>query len=504
MNQNWIALHAMCRELNPLFTNALFVNAYSNGVDELVLVFELENSHYAIKCLFLEGAMYFVFLKEVPNPGSKALYWFKGLNGGKVKAFKPNGLDRSFRLEFASGKVLLFKMYGRMSNVLYYHDKARPIEIFKAVHKNDLELKLSQFSKNIDFNMTFNNKDEFAINNKYLPMAIIDLTFESYTRGSIEEHIKNRIKEMSKSWGIVPTKLGFGLSVLESNYNSVLEACNELVKQHFPVYVFAKEKGRLVSAKKKELNKTEKQIIALKANKEKVSNRKSSKEIADILMANLHQIEKRATVVELFDFYENKNIKIKLNKDLSPQANAEKYYKKSKNGGKELEEIDKKLLGLEKRRAKLLIEFEEMQEMEDFKSLKTVTKKENPKDDKVQKSSPYWTFQVEGLEVLVGKNAKSNDELLRLTKKNDWWFHAKDVAGSHCVVRNGGVDLTPVQLEKVGALAAHYSKAKSQSVVPVIYTPRKHVRKPKGFPPGKVMVEKESVVLVEPSGPQNL
>jgi predicted ribosome quality control (RQC) complex YloA/Tae2 family protein len=145
-----------------------------------------------------------------------------------------------------------------------------------------------------------------------------------------------------------------------------------------------------------------------------------------------------------------------------------------------------------------------MQEMDDFKSLKTVTKKENSKDDKVQKSSPYWTFQVEGLEVFVGKNAKSNDELLRLTKKNDWWFHAKDVAGSHCVVRNGGVDLTPVQLEKVGALAAHYSKAKSQSVVPVIYTPRKHVRKPKGFPPGKVIVEKESVVLVEPSGPQNL
>ena len=247
-----------------------------------------------------------------------------------------------------------------------------------------------------------------------------------------------------------------------------------------------------------------KQIKALEANQIKVSNRKSSKEIADILMANLHNVKKGLTSVELFDFYENKNISIKLNKDLSPQANAEKYYKKSKNGGKELEDIQKKLKVYTSKMVKLEEELKVIEDLTDFKSLKPLAKEEVQKGPKVKKAVPYWTFELEGLEVMVGKNAKSNDELLRLTRKNDWWFHAKDVAGSHCIVRNNGAALTPVQLEKVGALAAYYSKAKSQTLAPVIYTLRKYVRKPKGFLPGKVIVEKEDVILVEPSPPQKL
>jgi len=504
VNQNWICLHATCQELNEKLADALFVDSYSNGVDDLVLVFETPDSQYAIKCLFLEGAMYLVFMDLVPNPSTKALHWFKGGHGFKLKAFKPNGLDRSFRLELDSNSTIVFKMYGRMSNVLFFKEKARPTEIFRSVHKKDLELKLSHFPKEMSFNMTYNNKEEFAANNKHLPHAIIDLAFESYQRGSLEEHIKQQIEGFSKSWGLVPSKFGFTLSVLESEYESVLNACNELVKQHFPIYVFTKEKGRLTQGKTKEINRLAKQIKALEVNQIKVYNRKSSKEIADILMANLHKVKKGVTSVELFDFYENKNICIKLNKDLSPQANAEKYYKKSKNGGKELEEIEKKLklfaAQIEQLKKELLV----LEDVTDFKSLKPFAKNEVNKGPKVQKALPYWSFALEGLEVLVGKNAKSNDELLRLTRKNDWWFHAKDVAGSHCIVRNNGVALTPVQLEKVGALAAYYSKAKSQTLAPVMYTLRKYVRKPKGFLPGKVIVEKEDVILVEPSPPQKL
>ena len=501
MHQNWISLHAICKEMNEIMVSGIFVDAYSNGVDELVLVFELEKSHYAIKCLFLEGAMYFVFLTEVPNPGSKALHWFQSMKGSKVKKFKPHGLDRSFRIEMEHGETLVFKLYGRMSNVLFYKEKARPMEVFRTMHKNDLDLKLSQFPMEMNFNMTFNNKDEFAVNNKYLPKALVELTFESYERGSLEEYIKGQIQEFSKSWGLVSTQSGFELDVLESSYSSILEACNELVKQHFPVYVFANAKGKLIQDKTKEFKALDKQIKALSVNREKLKNRKSSKEIADIIMANLHAIKKGESKVELFDFYENKEIVVKLNKNLSPQDNATKYYKKFKSSGNEVEELDKKYTQLTKRFEKVKLELETIEDIHDFKTLKPFIKKESKMDKVKQKSSPYWAFDVEGIELWVGKSAKANDELLRLTSKNDWWLHAKDVAGSHCIVKQDLEALPNSLLEKIAAITAYYSKAKNQSLVPVIYTKRKFVRKPKGFPPGKVIVEKENVVLVEPQRP---
>jgi predicted ribosome quality control (RQC) complex YloA/Tae2 family protein len=53
-------------------------------------------------------------------------------------------------------------------------------------------------------------------------------------------------------------------------------------------------------------------------------------------------------------------------------------------------------------------------------------------------------------------------------------------------------------IEKAAALAAHYSKMRNDSLVPVIYTPKKYVRKPKGLPEGAVVVDKEKVLMVEP------
>ena len=101
----------------------------------------------------------------------------------------------------------------------------------------------------------------------------------------------------------------------------------------------------------------------------------------------------------------------------------------------------------------------------------------------------------------MGKSAAANYELtMRHSHKNDLWLHAKDVSGSHVLIKwKPGKEYSMSLIKHASALAAYYSKLKGSNLVPVSYTPRKFVRKPKGSAPGQVIVEKEEVLLVEPS-----
>uniref|UniRef100_UPI003568162F NFACT RNA binding domain-containing protein n=1 Tax=Fodinibius sp. TaxID=1872440 RepID=UPI003568162F len=92
-----------------------------------------------------------------------------------------------------------------------------------------------------------------------------------------------------------------------------------------------------------------------------------------------------------------------------------------------------------------------------------------------------------------------------LAHKEDIWLHARGVGGSHVVIRMGNQkDYPPkrVILQAAG-YAAFYSKARGMKTAPVMYTKRKYVRKPKGSPPGSVVLEREEVEMVPPVNPGN-
>ncbi|MGB0346104.1 MAG: NFACT RNA binding domain-containing protein, partial [Balneolaceae bacterium] len=87
--------------------------------------------------------------------------------------------------------------------------------------------------------------------------------------------------------------------------------------------------------------------------------------------------------------------------------------------------------------------------------------------------------------------------------KEDIWFHARGVSGSHIVIRMNNSKTVPDMslIEEVASFAAYQSKAKGSKLAPVIYTKRKYVRKPKGSAHGAVFIQKENVVIVEPKNP---
>ncbi len=118
---------------------------------------------------------------------------------------------------------------------------------------------------------------------------------------------------------------------------------------------------------------------------------------------------------------------------------------------------------------------------------------------------PFRRYDLgHGYEAWVGKTAQQNDLLtLRHARPFDLWLHARGVPGSHVVLRLPGRQSQPppALLDAAAALAAYHSKARGSALVPVIVVPRKQVRKPKGSPPGSVVVMREQVRLVEPALP---
>lgn len=115
---------------------------------------------------------------------------------------------------------------------------------------------------------------------------------------------------------------------------------------------------------------------------------------------------------------------------------------------------------------------------------------------------PYKTYRTSGgIEVLVGRGARANDELTYdIAKPDDVWLHARDVTGAHVVMRWSQEGAPPARdLHEAAALAAWYSRARGSVVVPVDWTRRRHVRRARGGPPGRAMVERAQTVMARPS-----
>ncbi len=133
---------------------------------------------------------------------------------------------------------------------------------------------------------------------------------------------------------------------------------------------------------------------------------------------------------------------------------------------------------------------------------------EPPKVNKQRREAPRPTvgpkqINIDGYTILIGRNNQQNDDLtMRMAAQDDLWLHVKDAPGSHVVIRSAN---PPEQvLVRAAQIAAYYSQARSGSNVPVDYTQRRHVRKPRGARPGFVIYDHQHTVYVHPQGPEEL
>ena len=231
---------------------------------------------------------------------------------------------------------------------------------------------------------------------------------------------------------------------------------------------------------------------------------------ADLIMAYLHEIPAGATQIEVVDFYTNLPRLIKLKRTEKPQLTAENLYRKGKNQQIEERQLSERIA---RREAEAFTALERLDEMDtqpalaELRGLRTWRKQHGldptPTAAKAPTELPFKVFEDRGFTILVGRNAANNDLLTqKYAHKDDLWLHAKDVTGSHVVIRHkAGQPVPEPVVEHAAMLAGWYSRRQHDTLCPVTVTPKKFVRKPKGALPGQVVVERERVVLVKPGNP---
>lgn len=229
-----------------------------------------------------------------------------------------------------------------------------------------------------------------------------------------------------------------------------------------------------------------------------------------ILMAHAHEsLPSESGSLELPDFYNsNHPVIIPVKPSLSIAENAERYYDKSAKAIRNVEESERRLKLMEKEYMELkelLLSLDSLNrvfEFDEWYISHEASLKRLGILSKVQSETPlpFRKTEIDGFEVWIGKNAKSNDAVTTSAHKEDIWMHARGVSGSHVVIRMDNRKEMPPKsvLQKAASVAAWNSKARGSKLAPVIITKRKYVTKPKGAPAGTVRVQREDVEMVEP------
>ncbi len=264
------------------------------------------------------------------------------------------------------------------------------------------------------------------------------------------------------------------------------------------------------------LERCEKKLVLHRENLEKSKNRETYKIYGDLITANLYRLSGGMKELEAENYFsENlETVKIPLKEDLSPSQNAQRYYKLyTKAKITELHAIEE-IAKAEEEKSYLESVLESLEKAESPADLAEIRgelvdegylPKTNTKQPKTQKKSePMRYTSSDGYEILVGRNNKQNDELtIRMAYSTDWWFHTKDIPGSHVIVRARGEEEIPDNtVLEAAALAAYYSKAQNSAKVPVDYTTVKNVKKPNGAKPGMVIYDHYYTLLTDPKLPE--
>ncbi len=259
-------------------------------------------------------------------------------------------------------------------------------------------------------------------------------------------------------------------------------------------YYFERNKMQLIDGLEKKIKHYKKIISESQRRLKDIETRRSNKELGDLILAHSHSLKPGLTKALVTDYFTDQRIWIKLNPDLNAADNAKKYYGKAKNEVIEVKKLLEQLETTETNLKDLELQLTGALASTDFKSLKSFQKLAPPVNNQIQDTLPYRLVEFQGYQIWVGKNNKSNDQMLKLAQKNDMWLHAKDVAGSHVIIKKKGSIYPDSVIQHAAQLAARNSKAKTQSVVPVIAVLRKFVSKPKNAALGEVSVQKEEIV----------
>lgn len=269
----------------------------------------------------------------------------------------------------------------------------------------------------------------------------------------------------------------------------------------------AQQASDLIHRVQSELEKNIKKLAKQQDELLATENAEEFRQKGELLTTYLSMVPNNQDVVVLDNYYTNQTIEISLDRALTPNQNAQRYFKKYQK----LKEAVKHLKGIISDTENTITYLESVETslnhafMEDINDIREelvetgfIKRRAHDKQHKRKKPEQYLASDGKTI-IMVGRNNLQNDELtFKMARKGELWFHAKDIPGSHVLIRD---NLNPSDEVKTDAaeLAAYYSKARLSNLVQVDMIEAKKLNKPSGTKPGFVTYTGQKTLRVTPT-----
>ena len=510
-------LNFKCKEAEFDFSYSPHKNVWEgylhNGDEKLRVILSTHNNETAL----------FADKYRAPKK-SNVTTFFDTHKGEKIKNVSLADNDRFVTFWFHNDKKLLFQLFGNKPNVFLVEDGTIK-ESFKDPEKWEGQHEPEPRAP----------KPPAELNPEWKPKRVITKVDGKFPRQLIPDIIEHYeldekpVEEIKKVTNTLTDALESRAEfrILENGHicllpedllplptRKVFDNCNEAIR--YAYYKTSRERrmtSRYQSVMpriKKEIKKAKRTLSQLEDADKALERAEKYEQYGHILMANAHlDVDTGTESIELTNFYDdNQPVEISLKGQKSIAENAQYYYGKSSNAIKRVDEAKKRQKKIKQDLQQLkklqdsLADLEKIYQFDDWMvDHKDELNQLGVLSQNQQKDTlPFRRAEIDGYEIWIGKNAKSNDALTTRAHKEDVWLHARGVGGSHVVIRmNNNKDMPPRKvLLKTAAVAAWNSKARGSSLAPVIITKRKYINKPKGAPAGSVRVQQEEVEMVKP------
>ncbi len=277
---------------------------------------------------------------------------------------------------------------------------------------------------------------------------------------------------------------------LDNEENSFLETIYTLGTNKIIKLNEDKRRREIESERKKKVTYLQKKLDNVKKDLEKNLQWEELQSRATSILSNLNRVEiiNNQYVLDGLAIGDSNTTPGKIASDLFERA------KKMKSA---LSKIEKMIRFLEDEIAKA--------KSENLTPSKPDKKKEERSKKEREKTKDYIKIDFDDYTIaLVGKNASSNINLIKISNPNDWWFHVRNYSGSYLILKTTKKELNQADIKKAAQICAHFSKGKKEKEVEVIYTQVKYLTKAKGKSNGMIFYRNEKTIFVSPEKEKDL
>ncbi|MRG85459.1 Rqc2 family fibronectin-binding protein [Salinibacillus xinjiangensis] len=559
MSFDGVVTRAVVHELSKELTTGRILKIYQPTNSELIFTVRSNGkNHSLLLSVHPSYARLHLTQDSLKNPKEPPMFCMllrKYLSGGFIEAIEQIDMERIVRFRIRSKdeigdetrKSLIVEIMGKHSNILLVDDEKNIIldsikHVSPAQNRyrtimpgqpyvfppdqeklNPVDIDSEQFIKKLDFNQ---GKIDQQIVNTFMgfsPILAREITHQAHL-GSANRYkeVFSQVQNRLITHQYVPIiyqgkKEQFYVFALDSisaeqeQFSSTSNMLDTFYRGKAERDRVKQQTGDIYRLLKNERDKNKRKIKKHEQTLKKAEKASEYQRLGELLTANMHAVKAGDSSVTVINYYdpEQAEIEIELNPNKTPSENAQSFFqtyqklKKSKEVVlKEIEKAKEEIIYLEQLMQQL--ESAREQDLEEIREelqeegyiRKRTTGKSKKKNQKLRPVLDEYQAS-DGTTILVGRNNKQNEYLTnRLANKQEIWLHAKDIPGSHVVIRSQNP--SEVTIREAAQLAAFYSKSKMSSSVPIDYTEVKHVRKPSGAKPGYVIYDHQQTIFVTP------